>query len=252
MYRIAICEDDEKYIHILQKYIFETNIIPDNYVQFFCYTSGEQLINSLEKDFDLVIMDMQMSGMNGYETARKLREYDKNLLLVFCSGVVEPTSESFKVTPFRYLQKKYSPDIMRRELVEILEEMKERKESPFAMVKCGTHGDRIRIYPEQILYIAIKNETTEVFPCDALRAGCEWVTSFRASKNIDGMWETFNENCGFVRAHNSYIINMAYIAKVHKDSVTLADGTVLTVSRSRSREFKEAFARYVSRKYRGE
>lgn len=252
MYKIAICEDDEKYIHILQKYILETKQISDNQVQFFCFESGERLINHLEKDFDLVFMDMQMSGMSGYETARKLREYNKNLLLVFCSGAVEPTSEVFKVTPFRYLQKKFLPDKMNSEMIEIIEEMKERKNYPFVLCKYGVGGDKIRVYADNILYIAIKKDKTEVFPSDTLRETCENISSLRASKNIDDMWEIFNEKYGFVRAHNSYIINMTYISKVHKESVTLSDGTMLTVSRSHSREFKEAFARYMSRKYKGE
>lgn len=252
MYKIAICEDDARYIQILKKYILETKEVDTDHLQFYDFTSGEALLSRTPKDYDLVILDMQMNGLNGYETARKLREYDKNLLLVFCSGVVEPTSESFKVTPFRYLQKKYAPETMRSEMKEILEEMKFRKNRPSVFCRCSAYGERIRVYPEQILYIAIKNETTEVFPYGKRRGEYEEQTPMRAGLNIDDMYKIFNENCGFVRAHHSYIINMNYIAKTRRENVTLIDNTILTVSRARSKEFKEVFARFLARKYKGE
>lgn len=251
MYKIAICEDDERYIQILKKVILETQEVDADHTQFFDFTSGEALLNSNEKDYDLVILDMQMKGLNGYETAQKLREYDKNLLLVFCSGTVKPTSESFKVTPFRYLQKKYPKKKMLDEMKEILEEMKLRKNVPYVLCKYSAASNKIRVYPESVLYMAIKNDTTEVFPCGKLKAefGSE---PLRANLKLDAICEIFNENCGFVRAHKSYIINMAYITATHCDSVVLDDGTVLTVSRARSREFKAAFARFMARKYKGE
>ncbi len=251
MYKIAICEDDERYIHILQNYILDTNIIPENCMQFFCFTSGEILLKCQEKDFDLVIMDMQMAGLNGYETAARLREYNKKLLLIFCSGVVEPTPEFFKVTPFRYLQKKYSPEKMRKELTEVIEEMQHRKSYPFVMCKRGNYGDKVRVYPDQIMYIAIKNLTTEVFVHRQSQDIDEDIPNLRSMLNIGAMQEIFNEDCGFVRAHNSYIINMAHIIMVRKDSVTLTDGTNLTISRSHAKEFREKFARYMARKYKG-
>lgn len=251
MYKIAICEDDVRYIQILKRVILETQEVDACHTQFFDFTSGEDFLNCHEIDYDLVILDMQMRGLNGYETAQKLREYDKNLLLVFCSGLVEPTPESFKVTPFRYLQKKYSNEKMLSEMKEILEEMKLRKNYPYVLCKGGPNREKIRVYPESVLYIAIKNETTEIFLYGKLKEECRG-RSLRADLNLEAMCEIFDETCGFVRAHNSYIINMAYIIATRRESVTLIDETVLTVSRARSKEFRANFAEYMARKYRGE
>lgn len=251
MFRIAICEDDTRYAQFLKKIILNTQEVDVDHTQFFDYFSGEDLLDYPDKDYDLVILDMQMNGMNGYETAQKLRELDKNLLLVFCSGLVEPTPESFKVTPFRYLQKKYSDEKMLSEMKEILEEMKLRKSYPYVVCKCGINSEKIRVYPDSVLYIAIKNDTTEIFPYGKLKKECG-EKSLRASLNLEAVYGIFNERCGFTRAHNSYIINMEYIIAARRESVTLIDGTILTVSRARSKEFRAAFARYMARKYKGE
>lgn len=250
MYRIAICEDDVAYIEFLKKVILATEGIDEDSVLFFDFISGEQFLFYHEWDFDLVIMDMQMGEMNGYETARRLREIDKNLLLVFCSGVIKPTSESFKVTPFRYLLKSYTDDEMLSEMNEIIGEMKNRKNYPYVMCKYSAGKEQIKIYLESILYIAIRNKGCEVFACGKIKELYP-KEILRINKPLESICEIFNESCGFVRAHNSYIVNMAYIIETTPKSIRLIDGTELTVSRARSQEFQRAFAKFVAAKYKG-
>lgn len=250
MYKIAICEDDASYIEFLKKVILATEGVDENTVLFFEFISGEQFLFYPEWDFDLVIMDMQIGEMDGYETARRLREIDKNLLLVFCSGVVKPTSESFKVTPFRYLLKSYTDDKMLNEMREIIDEMKSRKNYPYLMCKYSACKEQIRVYLDSILYIAIRHKGCEVVVCGKIK---ELYPNevLRINRSLEDVCEIVNERYGFVRAHNSYIVNMAYIIETTPKSIKLVDGTELTVSRIRSKEFQRIFAEFVAAKYKG-
>lgn len=250
MYKIAICEDDVSYIEFLKKIILATEKVEKDSVLFFDFVSGEQLLLCHEWDFDLVILDIQMGEMNGYETARRLREFDKKLLIVFCSGVFKPTSESFKVTPFRYLLKSYTNDEMLNEMNEIVDEMKNSKNYPYVMCKCNSGKEQVRIYLESILYIAIRNKGCEVFTFGRIRERYPKEV-LRISRPLEFIGEIFNESYGFVRAHNSYIVNMAYIIAATPKSVRLIDGTELTVSRAKSKEFQRVFAVFAAAKYKG-
>ncbi len=71
----------------------------------------------------------------------------------------------------------------------------------------------------------------------------------RAAMQLNDVHRIFNENCGFVRAHNSYIINMSYIVSIESHYVKLTTGEYLSFSRARSSEFKQVFARFVAAKY---
>ena len=53
----------------------------------------------------------------------------------------------------------------------------------------------------------------------------------------------------FVYAQNSYIVNLKHVIKAEGNVLELADGTALTISRSRKEEFCRSFARYLGRKY---
>lgn len=250
MYKIAICEDDKDYIDILKRIIANTDLVDMNSVQFFEFYSGEQLYLSAEADFDVVIMDIQMDKMDGYETAMYLREQDSKFLLVFCSGVIKPTPKFFKADAYRYLLKDLPENEIRDEMSEIIKEMITRKQYPYLMCKYTAGKDQVRVYAESILYIAIYHSGSEVGVCGKLKKMYPNET-LRVNESINKIGEVFNESCGFVRIHNSYIVNMAHIEHTTPQTVTLNGGIVLNIARSKSQYFQAEFAKFMSSKYKG-
>lgn len=250
MYKIAICEDDDKYIKYMKRVISESNIIKKEEILFYSFYSGEELLFEEEHDFDLLIMDIQMKEMDGYETAMYLKERGYNPLLVFCSGVVQPSPKSFMAAPYRYLLKSYSDEEMLEEMRAIMVEMVRRKNLPYLMCSYGSGKNLVRIPMEDILYIAIRNGGTEIFLYGRLKELYS-ENVLRSTKKLNEIVDIFNENNGFVRAHHSYIINMAYIVEMRPNDVKLIDGTDLTVSRAKSKDFQKAFAKFMAAKYTG-
>lgn len=250
MYKIAICEDDKEYIDVLKKLILSTNIVDKNMLQFYDFVSGEQLVYEQKIDFDLVIMDIQLSQMDGYETAMTLRKIDSNFLLVFCSGVFMPVPKFFKANAFRYLDKNDSQEAMRNEMIAIMKEMVARKDQPYVMCKYSRGIDQIRVYAEDVLFIEKRSGGSTIVPYGRLQE--EYPTEIlRTNIDLNSLEKIFDEAHNFVRLHNSYLVNMTYIMKVMLESVELIDGTILNVSRSKSKNFREKFAKYVSSKYVG-
>lgn len=101
-------------------------------VMFYKYSSGEELIKSFDENipFHLLILDMQMRKLDGDETAREFRKKYPHAVLVFCSGVCNPTVKSFEANAYRYLMKEYDNDRMKKELKTIVEELKRREATP--------------------------------------------------------------------------------------------------------------------------
>lgn len=122
MYRIAICDDEEYFREYMKKVIVNAEGA-DSDLQFEFYNSGEQLLDT-EKEhllqIDLLILDMQLSGMDGYRTAENFRKINNNVVLIFCSGVVLPSVEAFYAQPYRYLLKAYTEERMQIEMKEVL------------------------------------------------------------------------------------------------------------------------------------
>ncbi len=250
MYKIAICEDDKKYIETIKKIILATSVIDANMLHFEEFLSGEQLLFHPNLDFDMIVMDIQMGKTDGYETAMELRKRDNNFLLVFCSGVVMPTPKFFKANAFRYLDKTDSDEVLIEEMTAVMKEVAVRKDRPFIMCKCGQGKDQIRVFPESVLYATIRYTGCQVFTYGKLKEMYP-TEILRTNIDLNSIEEIFNEEQGFVRIHKSFLVNMAYIMKTSTESIELIDGTILNVARSRMKGFKEKFVKYAAAKYEG-
>lgn len=100
--RIAICDDEE----IIRKDIKNRvlKIIPKATI---CtYASAEELL--ADTCPDILLLDIQMDGINGMEAAKTLRKRSCDTVLIFITAVEEYVFEAFDVGAFHYLVKPFS------------------------------------------------------------------------------------------------------------------------------------------------
>ena len=82
-------------------------------------SSGEEALRRLlERDFALILLDVQMPGMNGFETARliKARERTKYIPIIFLTAISKEEAyvfEGYSVGAVDYLFKPFQPEILR-------------------------------------------------------------------------------------------------------------------------------------------
>lgn len=249
MYKIAICDDCAEDIERLRELIKESKICP-NEVTFYEYSSGEELLEDARKAHDLIFLDIQMKGMNGTETAKKVRLVNRSAVLVFLSGIIGPTTESFKALPFRYLMKYFSKEELDKEIHDIVKEMVRRKKIPYFIAI--TDGQAIKLKVEDILYISLLKRGSKIFITKEAKLRLDQKGNDEeiiSNKKLDTIYEELKDY-GFEYAHNSYIVNFTNIAKATGKEITLEDNTVLTISRSRMQVFHSRFSEYLGMKYR--
>ena len=237
MYHIGICDDDPAFIRYIKRLFHELQ--PET--EFFEYLSGEELCcdMQLRENYDLLILDVQMPGMDGNKAAREFRKLFPDTLLVFCSGVYKPAVESFETTPYRYWLKEYTEERMRQEIQNVIGKIEKSKVMPYIMGK--RKNQMIKLSPEQIAYIEIAKRGT------VLHCGNSEET-YTSSKKLGEFYEELKD-FGFVYAHNSYIVNLKYVMAADTKELELTDGKMLTISRARAKEFKKAFAVNLAQKY---
>lgn len=81
--------DDERYVVKVVKMILES----ENFDVMPTY-SGKECLDKLEKEKpDLILLDIMMPGMNGWETYERIREVNENQKVIFLTAVGAPNSE---------------------------------------------------------------------------------------------------------------------------------------------------------------
>ena len=239
MIRIALIDDNAAFLQQIRQIVescteFTADMACDT------YSSGFDFLRSDSGTYQLVILDMQMEGKSGYETAKRLRETNKAMVIAFISGVVLPEPEHFKVQPYRYLLKNADPEEIRRDIEELLQETRRRCYGE--MVEVTGDGRAWRVAARDILYVAKAKRGSLL----TMSGGNE--TALRSNEKL-GNWYLQLHSLGFEYAHSSYIVNLKAITKIMNDELTLSNGEILNISRTCRGKFHESFSLYFHKVY---
>lgn len=100
MIRIGICDDNkiiaEKTKNCIESWSGEKSAC--------VYYSGEELLRE-KKNFDLIFLDIDIPKIDGIETAKKIREYNKCVKIIYLTSFTYYVNQAFKVHAFAYLNK---------------------------------------------------------------------------------------------------------------------------------------------------
>ncbi len=245
MFYIALCDDDSRYMEYLKKMLIGRAGLNPDAVLFYEYASGEELVKDFSRNipYHLLILDMEMEQLDGDDTAREFRKKHPDALLVFCSGEFQPTVKSFEANAFRYLLKSYGSDEMAGELKVIIEEMEKRKCVPKIAVSYRDRTDFVRA--SDILYASIRKYGSHVHVYDGVS---KKVNQLICNKSVSELYREL-ENFNFAYAHKSYFVNLQYVSNISNHQIELIDGTILTISKSKEKRFRESLALYLAGKY---
>ena len=109
MFRLAICDDNNDFIQyeckIINAYFEKMN----EELKISTYNSGYLLLSDEKiSEYDLILLDYDMEGINGFETAKKLRELTQTVNLAFVTVHYDFSREGYRFDALRYLVKQES------------------------------------------------------------------------------------------------------------------------------------------------
>ncbi|MEY8352006.1 LytTR family DNA-binding domain-containing protein [Lachnospiraceae bacterium 54-53] len=232
MYTIGICDDDPVYRAAVIKYICEMQDIGGK-AEIYEYGSGQELLDDIEKMHDLIFLDIQMPGIDGNKTARLLRERNQQAVLVFCTNYYNPTPETFKVQPFRYIIKDLQDRMLKEDMEAIIREMGRRTEISYLTVHTGEGITKIPV--REILYISILKRGAEIHLWNMTKH-----EELVCREKVRDLYYMLKPQ-GFEYAHSSYLVNLEHVVRCSQSALVLKDHTELSISRSRRIQFEKSF-----------
>lgn len=231
--RIAICDDDWNMQKTLRVFIDQTFQDLDMLVDGF--TSGEALLAAVKKQtraYELILLDIEMRGINGIETAKELRRLLPDCYIIFITSHDEFALTGYEVAAFRYLIKPVDPQKLTEAIAAVRAELADHVT---LHVEDGPVEALLRA--KDIYYIEAQDKRVRVVLKN---------TAFSDRRGIDEVAQAL-EGEDFFRVHRSYLINLRYVGRIDKNEVQLVSGETIPLSRLRKKAFKNTFQMYIKR-----
>lgn len=233
--KIAVCDDDKKDIARLKKLIEAYDA--DNNIGFSVseYESGTEMLKAVSsgEDVNIIFLDINMDDMDGLSVAKKIREEMDDVPIVLVTAFMTYALDGYKVKASRFLIK----DDLDKTFDECMDDICKdiRKKSKTIAFNC-VEGE-MRLKASDIILIEtsghknlikLKNETYQIY------------------EKLDVLEELL-KGYGFLRTHNSFLVNMAHIRGINSYVLTLDDGRQLPVPKARYKQVRQEYALFVGK-----
>lgn len=215
-YRIAVCDDEKTAREDVSEIAKKWALTRGDETEISHYSSAESfLFEYPEQQADILLLDVEMGGMNGVELAKKLREKDKLIQIVFITGYSEYISEGYEVAALHYLLK----PVREEKLFSTLDRAAEKLSTDARVVTLETMQGTVRVPIYEIRFAEVlKNYVT-------VHAAADYTARMTLSE-----LETMLDD-RFLRVGRSYIVNLGCIHKVTKREIFLRTGAAIPLPR---------------------
>lgn len=228
MKKLMICDDDPFIVKELSELTEQYKLI---HYKVQSFNTAEALISNYDL-CDVLFLDIELPDMSGLEAARKIREKDKNVSIVFITSYIDFRQEAFDVHAFQYLVKPIKADKLYHVLDEIVEY--KTKEERAAYLKKGAEIIKVRV--KDIVYFEYSERKVKLL----LQGGNELKFTYTIQEIYD-MFSGYN----FASPHRAFVINLEHVERIDKFDIMMSTGERIPLAQKRASDFKKAFYDYL-------
>lgn len=229
---IAIIDDEKVQVELLQKYVESWSREKNLRVAIEVFYSAEafEFSWSMDKKYNIILLDVQMEGKSGIELAKKIRQKDELLNIIFITAITDYIAEGYDVSALNYLIKPVKESKLYECLDKAILKFVKKEKTMLIEVEGGTE----RIIQKDIFYVEAFAHSVEVYTAEY---------KYTTRKGISSIEKELDED-SFVRCHRSYIVGLRHIKRIGINELELDNGKIIPISRRQYSKTNMAFIRY--------
>ena len=231
-YKIAICDDDGQQRGHVQEIVAAWARKNRHLVELKQYAdSGSFLFDyAEEKDFDILLLDIEMPGSNGIELAKRVRKDSAGVQIIFVTGYYDYFSDGFDVSALHYLIK----PVDERKLFPVLDRAADNLSYRQRSVLISTSDADIKVSLADITYVESENVYVIVHTVRG-----DYRTRISLAKFAEQLDDTF------LKVHRSFVVGLKYIKKITRTEITMQNGDVVPIRRGMYDDVHAALVRHL-------
>ncbi len=216
-YHIAVCDDsaaDREFLTDLTRRWAEAR---GHRLELRGFVSAEEFLFQCGDGggFDMVLLDIEMGGMDGVSLAKRLRREDETVQIVFVTGYSDYIEEGYEVAALHYLMK----PVKREKFFAVLDRAADRLKKAERVLTLDLGGETVRVPLYQVRYVDVRLNYATVHARE----------DYTVKKPLGELAAALDER--FYRVGRSAVVNLTLIRRVTKTDIYLTDGSVIPLPR---------------------
>ena len=215
--KVAICDDCAVDAALVKGITEDWGKSHSNTLQIETFPSAESfLFHYAEmKDYDILLLDVEMGQMDGVTLAKKIRRENQTVQIVFITGYSDYIAEGYEVEALHYLMK----PVRQEKLFAVLDRAAEKLRQNEKVLTLELSGEMIRLPMHEVRYLDVQKNYVTV----------HGKQDYTVKRSLGDFEKELDDR--FFRAGRGLILNLEVISRVTKQEVHLSDGTVLPLPR---------------------
>ena len=216
-YKIAICDDSDADRQYVLNMVDRWAASAGHVVHTDTFTSAENFLfhYAEESDYDILLLDIEMGAMDGVTMAKRVRQDNEAVQIVFITGYSDYIAEGYEVAALHYLMK----PVNQEKLLTVLDRALEKRKQEERCLNLEAYGEMVRIPFYEIRYLDVHQNYVTVHA----------KADYTVKRTLGDFEKELDDR--FCRVGRGMILNLKYIQRVTKTEVRLSDGTVLPLPR---------------------
>lgn len=238
MLHVAICDDDKVLLENLDREVELWAQEEQALCSVELFATAEAFLFAWEekRDIEVLLLDIEMPGMDGMELARRLRRRGERLGIIFVTGNPDFALEGYDLEAVSYLVKPIKRDRLWAALNRAVRQTGSRK----ALLVSIAAGEVEKVYVSDICFLESRGHETVLRTRDGRDITCR-----EPLRQLEQELEESAED--FFKPHRSYVINLGYVDRMTKKDVRMEGGTLIPIARGKWEELNRAYMRYFRR-----
>lgn len=233
--RIAICDDEEAQRKLLAKYLHEWAGEQHLLMETVPFCDAESFLFQWEddKEFDLLVLDIEMGHISGMELAMRLRDAGEEVPMLFITGYDSYMAQGYEVAALHYLVK----PVHKEKLFAVLDRLQKAQQS-------GKAEEKILFDAEEG---SLSVAASDIWYIEAAGHQCVLTTGkgfYLLKQSISEVKQSLESTKAIVSCHRSYLVNLQHVSAIVKGEIVMDNGSRIPVSRGNAKAVNEAFIKY--------
>ena len=221
--KVAIVEDDEAAKQQLEQCLDQYDAEYHCGFEITWYPSGTVFLEQWNQNAEIVFMDVEMPGLNGVDTARKMRETAPDAVLMFVTNLAQYAIAGYEVNALDFVLKPVNYFSFKLKITRALEAAQKNHGS---ILQVNTDHGTEYIKATEVWYIEVQSH-------DLLYHTAHGV--LKTSGALKKLEEKLQPE-GFFRCNYCYLVNLRHVQYLHGNVVAVGSDE-LQVSRNRRKDF---------------